>query len=127
MVANEVKELAQETAKATEDISTRVRALQKDSIGAAEAITEIGAVITQVNDAQATIASAVEEQTATTAQISLNVSETATGTQQITTAVALLRETMTGVDTEAALAAHSADQLNRMSRDLQDVTSTFQV
>ncbi|MEN3361332.1 MAG: methyl-accepting chemotaxis protein [Mycobacteriales bacterium] len=127
VVANEVKELAQETAKATKDIATRVQALQRDSVGAAEAITEIDAVISQVNDAQATIASAVEEQTATTAQISHNVTETATGTEQITTAVALLRETMTGVDTGAAQTAESAGQLNRMSRDLHDVTSTFQV
>ncbi len=66
VVANEVKELAQETAKATEDIARRVQAIQGDSTGAVAAIGRISTVIAQINDYQTTIASAVEEQTATT-------------------------------------------------------------
>ncbi|MFN8192797.1 MAG: methyl-accepting chemotaxis protein [Nocardioidaceae bacterium] len=66
VVANEVKELAQETAKATEDIGHRISAIQSDTENAVTAITEISAIIAQINDTQTTIASAVEEQTATT-------------------------------------------------------------
>ena len=66
VVAGEVKDLAQETAKATEDIARRVEAIQADTTEAVAAIEEITAIIAQVNDYQLTIASAVEEQTATT-------------------------------------------------------------
>lgn len=67
VVANEVKELAKQTAKATEDIGRRIEAIQADTKGAVDAIAQIGGVISQINDIQSTIASAVEEQTATTA------------------------------------------------------------
>src|SRR5690606_38759150 len=66
VVAGEVKDLAQETARATEDITRRVEAIQSDTAGAVAAIREIGQVITRINEYQLTIASAVEEQTATT-------------------------------------------------------------
>ncbi|NJC68078.1 methyl-accepting chemotaxis protein, partial [Planosporangium flavigriseum] len=65
VVASEVKDLAQETARATEDISRRVQAIQADTAGAVEAIAEISAIIGRINDYQLTIASAVEEQSAT--------------------------------------------------------------
>ena len=78
-MANEVKELAKETAKATEDISQKIEAIQTDTRGAVEAIGQIGTIIDQINDIQNTIASAVEEQTATTNEISRNVAEAAQG------------------------------------------------
>ncbi|SEP11638.1 methyl-accepting chemotaxis protein, partial [Trujillonella endophytica] len=65
VVANEVKELAQETAKATEDIARRVQAIQGDTTAAVAAIGEISQIVAQISDRQTTIASAVEEQTAT--------------------------------------------------------------
>src|SRR5207248_3473567 len=64
VVANEVKELAKETARATEDIGRKIEAIQRDTRGAVEAIGQIGGVIAQIHDFQNTIASAVEEQTA---------------------------------------------------------------
>ena len=70
VVANEVKELAKQTAKATEDISRKIEAIQSDTKGAVDAIAQIGKIINQINDIQNTIASAVEEQTATTGEIS---------------------------------------------------------
>ncbi|HEY0952687.1 methyl-accepting chemotaxis protein [Nocardioides sp.] len=85
VVANEVKELAQETARATEDIARRVEAIQGDTGGAVSAIGEIAAIITSINDYQLTIASAVEEQTATTNEMSRNVAEASTGSGQIAT------------------------------------------
>jgi methyl-accepting chemotaxis protein len=79
VVANEVKELAKETAKATEDISQKIESIQGDTRHAVSAISEINGVISKINDYQNTIASAVEEQTATTSEISRNVNEAAHG------------------------------------------------
>ena len=79
VVANEVKELAKQTAKATEDIGRKIEAIQTDTKGAVEAIAQIGTIISQINDIQSTIASAVEEQTATTAEISRNVERSRPG------------------------------------------------
>ncbi|KMM45125.1 chemotaxis protein, partial [Cellulomonas sp. A375-1] len=73
VVAGEVKELANETAKATEDIARRVEAIQSDTTGAVGAIGEIETIIASINDYQLTIASAVEEQTATTNEMSRGV------------------------------------------------------
>ena len=83
VVANEVKDLAQETAKATEDIRERVNAIQSDTGAAAEAIRRMGTVVEEINQYQATIASAVEEQSATTAEMSRSVQEAATGAERI--------------------------------------------
>src|SRR5207248_3908370 len=79
VVANEVKELAKETAKATEDISRKIEAIQNDTEGAVAAIGQIGVVIGQINDIQNTVASAVEEQSVTTNEITRNLSEAAKG------------------------------------------------
>ena len=83
VVANEVKELAQETAKATQDITARVEAIQSDTEGAVRAIGEISSIIGQISQIQTTIASAVEEQTATTGEMSRNVTEAARGSLEI--------------------------------------------
>ena len=83
VVAGEVKELAQQTARATEDITSRVAATQADAHAAAEAIGEIGEVIARIDALQATIAAAVEEQSATTAEMVRNVTEVSSGSRQI--------------------------------------------
>jgi methyl-accepting chemotaxis protein len=83
VVASEVKDLAQETARATEDISRRVDAIQADTAGAVDAIAEISAIIGRINDYQLTIASAVEQQSATTGEITRSVAEAATGSSEI--------------------------------------------
>ncbi|MBI9114595.1 methyl-accepting chemotaxis protein [Sanguibacter suaedae] len=83
VVASEVKDLAQETAKATEDIARRVEAIQADTGHAVTAIGEISTIIASINDYQLTIASAVEEQTATTNEMSRSVAEAATGAGEI--------------------------------------------
>ena len=79
VVANEVKELAKETARASEDISQQIETIQADTGSAVAAISQITAIINQINDIQNTIASAVEEQTATTNEMSRNISEGAKG------------------------------------------------
>ncbi|GAA3138925.1 hypothetical protein GCM10010466_32540 [Planomonospora alba] len=83
VVAGEVKELAQETAKATDDISTRVAAIQRDTEGAVEVIDRISEVIAKINEYQTTIASAVEQQTATTQEMSRGIADAAAGSDRI--------------------------------------------
>jgi len=113
VVAGEVKELAQETAKATEDIARRVEAIQNDTTAAVTAIGEISSIIASINDYQLTIASAVEEQTATTNEMSRSVQEAATGSGEIATNI-------TGV---AGAAARSADVLGAVSTQVEDLAS----
>lgn len=83
VVAGEVKDLAQETARATEGISDRVQGIQATVERASEEITRIGAIIKQISDHQSTIASAVEEQTATTSEMATNSEVVADGSRQI--------------------------------------------
>ncbi len=125
VVAHEVKELAEETAKATKDISQKINAIQDDSRGAVEAIAEISHVITRISDISNTIASAVEEQTATTNEMARSVAEAAQGAQQVAeniTAVATVaKDTSSG-----ASGAHSASsELARIAADLQALAGRF--
>ena len=83
VVANEVKELAKETAKATEDISRRSRRSSATPTRRWQAIDQIGQIVNQINEIQGTIASAVEEQTATTNEIGRNIAEAAKGSTEI--------------------------------------------
>ncbi len=125
VVANEVKELAKETAKATEDISQKIDAIQTDTQGAVEAIREISEVINQINDISNTIASAVEEQTATANEMGRNVGEAARGAseiaQNITSVAAAAESTTQG----ASNSQQAASELSRMAADLQELVSRF--
>ncbi len=114
VVANEVKELAKETARATEEIGSKILAIQDDATAAVEAIGQIGEVITKINDIQATIASAVEEQTVTTNEISRSVGEAARGANDIAaniTGVARATEDTSGGAASTQSAAHNLAQL----------------
>jgi methyl-accepting chemotaxis protein len=83
VVANEVKELAKQTAKATEEIGQKIDAIQTDTRGAISAIAEISQIIMRINDISTSIASAVEQQTATPNENSRNVTEAAKGSGEI--------------------------------------------
>jgi methyl-accepting chemotaxis protein len=125
VVANEVKELAQETARATEDISRRIQTIQGDTGGAIDAIAEITAVIGRVNDYTTTIAAAVEEQTATTNEMARSVAEAADGSGQIAeniTGVAAAAQATTAGIADSQIAAN---ELARMATDLQSVVGQF--
>ncbi|MGY2065851.1 methyl-accepting chemotaxis protein [Blastococcus sp. SYSU DS0619] len=125
VVANEVKELAQETAKATEDIAKRVLAIQGDTTAAVAAIEEISAIVAQISDRQTTIASAVEEQTATTSEMSRSVTEAAGGTTEIAaniTGVSSAAESTTQALTQTRVAV---DELSRMAADLRTTVGSF--
>ncbi|MBN2021306.1 MAG: methyl-accepting chemotaxis protein [Pirellulales bacterium] len=88
VVATEVKELAKQTAEATEDIRARIEGIQSSADGAVKSINEISLVIQEVNGVSKTIASAVEEQSATTNEIARNISETSDAAQIVATGVA---------------------------------------
>jgi methyl-accepting chemotaxis protein len=125
VVANEVKELAKQTAKATEEIGQKIEAIQGDTKGAVKAIEEIGTIINQINDISNSIASAVEEQTATTNEIGHSVAEAAKGVGDIAkniggVALAAKNTTQGATDTQKA-----SQELSRMAAQLQKVVSKF--
>jgi methyl-accepting chemotaxis protein len=125
VVANEVKELAKETAKATEDISRKIEAIQGDTKGAVAAIGQISSVIVQINDIQNTIASAVEEQSATTNEISRNLAEAAHGSTDITRNIGGVAEAARSTTAGATDTQKSAQSLERMSAELQGLIAQF--
>ena len=126
VVANEVKELAKETAQATEDISEKIETIQADTNGAVSAIGEISDVINSINDISNTIASAVEEQTATTNEMSRNVTEAAAGTGDIAENIATVANAAESTKEGAGNTQSAASELAKMAAELQSLVSQFQ-
>lgn len=125
VVANEVKELAKETATATEDISQKIEAIQADTQSAVNAIADIQNIINQINDFQNTIASAVEEQAATTSEIGRNVAEAAKGSHEIAKNIAGVAEAARSTSAGASETQLAAAELNQMANNLQDLVKEF--
>jgi methyl-accepting chemotaxis protein len=125
VVANEVKELAQETAKATEDIARRVEAIQGDTGAAVTAIEQISSIVAQISDRQTTIASAVEEQTATTAEMSRSVQEAAGGTGQIADNITSVSAAAAATTESLGQSRTAVDELSRMASDLRGAVGRF--
>jgi methyl-accepting chemotaxis protein len=125
VVANEVKELAKETAKATEDISRKIETIQTDTKESVDAIGTISGIINQINDISATIASAVEEQNATTNEMTRNVTDAARGSGEITKNIAGVAEAAQSTSHGAADSQKAAHELARMSNELKELTSKF--
>ena len=123
VVANEVKELAKETAKATEDISRKIEAIQSDTMGAVEAIKHISDVITQINDISGTIAGAVEEQTATAVEMGRSVAEASKGTGEIAHNVTSVASAAESTANGASNTQQAAKDLARMAADLQQLVA----
>jgi methyl-accepting chemotaxis protein len=121
VVANEVKELAKETARATEDISRRIEAIQVDTRGAVDSIGQISQVITMISDISNTIASAVEEQTATATEMSRNVAEAAKGTAEIAHNITAVAEAAQNTTQGANNSQQAAGELARMASELQQL------
>lgn len=139
VVATEVKELAKQTASATDDIRTRIEVMQKSTVEAVHSIKEISDVIGRVNELSRMIASAVEEQSITTQQIAGHVSSTASLSQTVARGVAesaeasreiteninhvdgALQETSSG----AAQSRASGEELNRLALEMQSLVDQF--
>ncbi|TMA24630.1 MAG: methyl-accepting chemotaxis protein [Deltaproteobacteria bacterium] len=125
VVANEVKELARETARATEDIARRVSAIRADSRGAVTAISEISRIIEQISTTQSAIAASVQEQSAATAEITRNMGEAARGTDEIAATVGTVARATENTTTAARETQRAASELAMMAAELQRTVSQF--
>ena len=127
VVANEVKELAKATAKATEDISRRIEAIQSDTKASVDAIGTISSVIMQLNDISNTIATAVEEQNATTNEMVRNVSDAAHGSGEITSNIAGVAQAAESTSRGAGDTQKAVQQLVETSAQLRRLVEQFNV
>jgi methyl-accepting chemotaxis protein len=127
VVANEVKELAKQTAQATEDISRKITAIQNDTKGAVDAIASISTVINQVNDISTSIATAVEEQSATTNEMMRNVANAAQGSEEITRNIAGVAEAARDTSTGAQESQKAANDLAEMAAQLRQLVGRFKI
>ena len=127
VVANEVKELAKETAKATEDISRKIAAIQTDTRASVDAISSISSVINQLSDFSSTIASAVEEQNATTNEMSRNVSEAAQGSSEITINISGVAQAAQSTTRGANDTQKASQQLVQTSARLRQLIKQFKI
>jgi methyl-accepting chemotaxis protein len=125
VVASEVKDLAQETARASEDIVSKIDSIQVTTQRATEAIGQISGVVRQISQIQDTIAAAVQEQTATTGEINRNVSELATGSQQIADNIAGVAEVAAGTSADAGTTQQAAASLAAMANQLRELVGSF--
>ena len=127
VVANEVKELAKQTANATEEISGKISAIQTDARAAVAAIQEIAGIINQINALQTTIASSVEEQAATTAEISRNAAEAAQGGLEIARNISGVATAAQSTSEGATSTASAAAELARLAQELQTLVDQFKL
>jgi methyl-accepting chemotaxis protein len=127
VVANEVKELAKETAKATEEIGTKIGAIQSHTKDAVEAITQISVIIQKINDIQNSNAGSVEEQSATTNEMSRNAAEAARGGQEIAQNISGVAQTAGVTTTIAAETLQASQQLARLSSQLSQLVGQYKL
>lgn len=125
VVANEVKELARETAKATEDIGSKIEAMQSDTQAAVKAISEISAVIEKIDALQTKIATAVEEQSVTTSEISRNISEATAGSTEIAQNIVQVAQAAQSTAEGASNTQVSSQELSRMAQNLQRLVEEY--
>lgn len=127
VVANEVKELANQTAKATEEISGKVQTIQSNTGDAVQAIEEISSVINNINNISSTIASAVEEQSATTNEMSRNVSEASKGVTEISQNISGVSKAAEETTQGSSQTRDAANELSKLASDLQGLVSYFKI
>ncbi len=125
VVANEVKELARQTAGATEEIGLKITGIQSDTGKAVEAIGVIHEIITKINDIETGIASALEEQMAVTKAISRDVAGAAQGSADIPNILDGLAQTAEGPVGAAREVRESADHLKTMTSELKEMIAHF--
>ena len=125
VVANEVKELAKETAKATDEISQKIETIQLDNKGAVLAIDEIRQIIGKINEISTAIAGAVEEQAATTTDISRNMAEAAKGTGEVVQSISGVATASRNTSEGAANVMSASQALAGMGGDLMTIVGGF--
>ena len=127
VVANEVKELANQTSNATEEIGHKIKTIQEDSKNSIDAIGKISGIINNINDISNTIASAVEEQTATTAEMERNVQRAAKGSHEISQNIAGVALAATETTAGISHSQTATQELSRMADNLQDMVNKFKI
>jgi len=127
VVANEVKELAKQTAKATDDISRKITAIQTDTHGAIDAIATISGVINHINDISGTIATAVEEQSATTNEMTRNLGDAARGSSEITGSISGIAQAAESTSRGASDTQKAVQELVQMSALLSGLVEQFKI
>ena len=125
VVATEVKELAAETSRATEDISRKIQAIRSDASSAVEAIAQIQSVITKMSGLQDEIASSLEAQSTTTAMIVRNLADGSRGAAEITSNIGGVAQAARGTSTGAADTRGAAEELSRMASELRRHVAGF--
>jgi methyl-accepting chemotaxis protein len=119
VVANEVKELAKESAKATENITSRIKAIQDDSMNAINAIQEIITISNQVSDITNTIAGAVEEQSVTVNEVNRNLLEASNGVSQVAETNQNISESSKNYAQIAGKIKHSSNEIKDLANELE--------
>jgi methyl-accepting chemotaxis protein len=127
VVAEEVKQLAHETATATEDISRRISSIQAETKEAISTIGEISKIIEMINEYSTTIADAVQEQEATTSETSRNVNEAATGSSDIATNITSVAEAAGSTASGAVATQAAAQELAELASELRHTVKGFRV
>jgi len=125
VVASEVKSLAEQTAKATDEISTQIKSIQSSSGAAVTAMAEIATLIADAQSNTSAIAEAVEEQSAATSDINQNISRAAEGTRQMAETVSELLSTASEADQSASEIHRASDEITEMTADLNRRIETF--
>jgi methyl-accepting chemotaxis protein len=127
VVANEVKELAKQTAKATEDITSKITGIQKESTGAVEAVAAIGQTIEKLNGIAGAIAASVEEQAATTNEVSRVVQESAKGVLNITDNVKIVSQSASETLVGANQVLTAAKSLSELATRLDELVKKIEI
>jgi methyl-accepting chemotaxis protein len=125
VVASEVKSLATQTAKATEDISAQISAIQTSTRNAVAAIEEIGTVIREISEIASSIAASVEEQGAATNEIARNIQQAAMGTRQVSENIGGVTATVGRSSTVAAQVKGAAEEVSKQSDGLRNEVGAF--
>ncbi|MFC1883735.1 methyl-accepting chemotaxis protein [Thermodesulfobacteriota bacterium] len=141
VVANEIKELARQTADATQDIKSKIKSIQNSTSGSVTQVDEISRVINEVNEIVSSIANAVDEQSATTIEISGNVSQASKGIQEvsenmsqssiaaadITSEISDVSKSSSEMSNTSSQVATSAQELYKLAVKLRDMVGKFRV
>ncbi|HTZ32337.1 MAG TPA: methyl-accepting chemotaxis protein [Methylomirabilota bacterium] len=127
VVANEVKELAKQTASATEDISRKIEAIQTDAKAAVTAIGTISGIISQVNQISGTIAAAVEEQSATTREMSRNLTDAARGAGEVSQNIGGVAQAAHDTSQGASESFKASQELAQLSHKLRALVEQFKL
>jgi methyl-accepting chemotaxis protein len=127
VVANEEKKLAKQTAKATEEISGKIAVIQENTTGAVNAIGGIRGVIDKISQISTTIATAVEEQSATTGEMARNVTEAANGASTIASNISGVAQAAQDTSTNVGEAQTATQHLASMASELRELVGRFKL